>query len=190
MKDYASADQASPNGFTLIDLMIALSILMLSISIGVPSLNQSLKRSEARALQRTVSSALQFGRTYSLNSGKITTVCGINQHYQCVRNGFKEIAAFIDHNKNGQIDPDENPLLVNEIQYQGQLKLGASGNKTFISFDYRGFSKQAGSFIYCDPQYPALSGRVTISLPGRIYIATDRDSDGIVKLVNGGNIEC
>lgn len=190
MPDYSALPTRNSRAFTLIDLMIALSILLISVSIGIPALDTSLKKSKAKALQTTISNVLQLGRSHSLNTGKTTTVCGLNQNSQCLRENFDTIAVFIDENKNSQLDDDEQLIHTSKLSYEGVLRLGASGNSSHISFDYRGFSKQAGSFIYCVPESAMLAKRITVSMPGRIYMARANENDGMVKMVSGDNIEC
>lgn len=177
-------------GFTLIDLMITLSLLLFSLSIGIPSLTMMLKKSEAKALRHTITNTMQFARSYSLTTGKTTTVCGTNDSMECVKRDFRQLTVFIDANDNKVVDGMDEVLSVSQLNYNGSMWMTASLNRKYISFDYRGFSKQAGSFIYCKPQYPRVNSRVTISMPGRIYIARDSDNDGVVELADGNKIEC
>lgn len=181
--------QKSSSGFTLLDLLITISILCLLTTFGVPSLTLALERSKSKSLTSNVRSAIALARTKAITSEQTVSVCGMNTT-ECVDNQFTKIAVFVDRNKNGQIDGGEKTLLLNDLNYTGALYLGASFGRDYIRFKKDGSAQQAGSFTYCNSNYPTLSTRVTISMPGRLYVARDLDQDGIVENADGSPISC
>lgn len=177
-------------GFTLLDLLIALAILSLLTNLAIPNLISSLEKSKAKSLTASVRSAIALARTKAITTEQTVSVCGLHNNNECTNTQFTQIAVFVDKNKNGQIDDGENVLLLNDLQYSGQLRLGASFGRDYIRFKKDGSAQQAGSFTYCNPQYPTHSTRVTISMPGRLYVARDLDGDGIVENSDGSPVRC
>ncbi|MDO6424688.1 GspH/FimT family protein [Saccharophagus degradans] len=177
-------------GFTLLDLLIALAILSLLINLATPNLTSSLEKSKSKSLTVNIRSAIALARTKAITTEQTVSICGLQNNNECTKNQFTQIAIFVDKNKNGRIDEAENVLLLNDLQYTGQITLGASLGRKYIRFKKDGSAQQAGSFTYCNPNHPTYSSRVTISMMGRLYTAKDLDNDGIVENSDGSPISC
>lgn len=177
-------------GITIIELMIVLSILCLITSFGIPSLSSAIERAESRATQQALRTMLALARTEAISSESTLSLCGTDSTNTCIKHNFNQITVFIDKNRNAVVDESERVLFVRDIEYNGRISLNASFGKEYVRFKKDGSAEQAGSFVYCNPSHPELSLRLTVSMPGRIYIARDRDADGIVENTDGSPISC
>ncbi len=65
-------------GFTLIELMMALVILVVILSLGLPSFNSVMESSRLRAAANNVTSAIQYARSEALRSRDTVAVCRAN----------------------------------------------------------------------------------------------------------------
>ncbi|MFV8784175.1 GspH/FimT family pseudopilin [Microbulbifer sp. SA54] len=87
-------------GFTLVELMITLSILAIVTSLAVPSFNDMIRRNKRVACGNELVGALQFGRTEAVRVGRPVTVTAPN--------GIEQgVVVYRDDNGDGNVDNDE-----------------------------------------------------------------------------------
>jgi type IV fimbrial biogenesis protein FimT len=177
-------------GFTLLDLLISLSILSITFGFGLPNLKESLDKAQMKSTNTYLHRSAVSARHFALTEEEDITLCGVNNNDVCIRKNFKNISVFKDINRNAIIDPDEEVLSMLELKYPGELTLRASLSRPYFRFEKDGSSEVAGSFIYCDSAYAHHSSRLTISMSGRAYRGTDRNGDGIVEGTNRRAIRC
>lgn len=177
-------------GFTLLELLITISIAFILIFVAVPNLMDFHRKQNADAVTAEIRRTLSVARQYAVSTQKIITACGIVDTKTCAKNNINSLLIFIDANNNKALDSNEYLLLNREIKHQGSLKLSASFGAKYIQFNSNGSSKQAGSFIYCVPEKPTLARRIVFSMTGRSYIGRDMDGDGIITLANKKPITC
>ena len=177
-------------GVTLFDLLIALSIAIIVLSVGVPSFTNAMAKAESRHVSHTSHRMLAAARETAMDLDRKVKFCGINQELKCSKTSFSQLAIFVDFNENHALDDDDTLILVRDVNYSGQTKLSASFGRTYIQFNKDGSASQAGSLIYCHPNKPQFSSRITVSMPGRAYKGRDLNGDGIVELSSGKPITC
>ena len=180
----------SVQGFTLLELLVTVSIAFILIFVAVPNLIDFHHKQNADAVTAEIRRTLSVARQYAVSTQKVITACGIVDTNTCNKNGINGLLIFIDENGNKTLDTDEYLLLNREIKHKGSLKLSASLGAKYIQFNGNGSSKQAGSFIYCVPDKPTLARRIVVSLTGRSYIGRDTDGDGVITLANKKPITC
>lgn len=187
---YQKPYHQTAQGFTLLELIITISIAFILIFVAVPNLIDFHRKQNADAVTAEIRRTLSVARQYAVNTQKIVTACGIVDTNTCAKNDINGLLIFIDENNNKTLDTNEYLLLNREIKHQGSLKLSASLGAKHIQFNGNGSSKQAGSFIYCVPKKPTLARRIVFSMTGRSYIGKDMDGDGIITLANKKPITC
>lgn len=179
-----------PSGFSLLELIISMAISAILLAAAIPGFGYFKAKSDARSVTSGLSRMLAKARSHAIFHSELVTVCGVDAQLECNNEQFDTLIAFIDQNENRIVENDEQTVFQVTFDYQGQLSMRASLNRRYFQFTHNGSSRQAGSFIYCDPNYTNAARRVTVSLSGRSYIAHDQDNDGIVELTNGDPITC
>lgn len=177
-------------GFTLLELLICLSIAALLLGIGIPSFSNIKASMQSYAVQSSLRRTLAAARDFALSSHQTVTLCGINTQFECVDNNFKEIAIFVDKDRDAVLTDDEHIFFVSQLDYSGELTLKAALRRKYIRFKKEGSAEQAGSFVYCHAKHKTTSLRITVSMSGRSYSGKDLDGDGIVELTSGLPISC
>ncbi|MEW6478938.1 MAG: GspH/FimT family pseudopilin [Pseudomonadota bacterium] len=76
----AARDQ---KGFTLIEMMVAISLLAILVSIGVPSFRAFIEANRITAVTNDLVAALQFARSEAIRTGNNMTVCSSNDQSTC-----------------------------------------------------------------------------------------------------------
>ncbi len=177
-------------GFTLFDALITLAIISILLSLGIPAFSDFLAKAESRHVSHTTHRMLAAARESAMDLERKIKFCGIDKTLECTNEGFSQLAIFVDYNKDSILDDNDTLILVRDLSYSGNSKLSASLGKKYIQFKEDGSASQAGSIIYCHPSYVHFSSRITVSMPGRSYIARDLNGDGIVELTSGKPISC
>jgi type IV fimbrial biogenesis protein FimT len=179
-------------GFTLIDLLISLSIFAILGLYAVPELNSQYHKSQLRSSFAHIERSLAFARQQALTIEEEVTICFTNSDNRCIKNATRnsELSVYIDLNRNARIEPDERIIYSSRINQNGFLSVKAALGRPYFRYKKDGSSEVAGSFIYCNARYPTHSGRITVSMAGRAYKARLRGENGIIKLTSGKEISC
>jgi type IV fimbrial biogenesis protein FimT len=165
------------SAFTLIELLIAISIMAILLLISIPSVYDLVVSNRTTAEVNNIISALQFARNEAIRNGVPVKFCKSINHKTCGGNW-----------QDGQIVINESN---NEI-FRVFLALPKGDNLTWNSSlgkeDYIEFSAigstngQHGTFSYCPNGEKKYARAIIISQAGRIRVAD--------KLPDGSNILC
>jgi prepilin-type N-terminal cleavage/methylation domain len=173
-------------GFSLIELIIAVAIAALLLGVGLPDLQRIFSKHNADAEARQILRHLQKTRELAIFSGHEMIFCGIDAEKKCVRDNIGRFVIFFDGNNNRQVDDDETVESELQLDFAGDARLRASGMR-FIRYFNDGSANPYGSIFLCPRQVePTLIRRVITNMPGRPYLAR-AGADGIVA---AGPVNC
>ncbi|OUR62608.1 hypothetical protein A9Q74_04030 [Colwellia sp. 39_35_sub15_T18] len=181
-------------GFTLIELMVSVSIVAILTAIAAPSFSDFIVEmrvdNEISRLQRLLLTA----RNHAITMQSPVTLCPLNEQNQCTSQWQDEIGVFIDSNDNKIYEPASNEVLIamKDFAFEGdRLQYGLRRNR--IKFAPTGRTTGWGSngtLKYCPRNHNDHSRAIVISTSGRFYSSRDINGDGRDQIRNGGNIIC
>lgn len=164
-------------GFSLVELMVVMSMLAVMSGMALPSLSRLLDKSKLGTQGQALFHALSLGRSEAIKRGNRVVICKSAEGRQCSRAGGWEQGwiVFHDRNNNAQVDSGETVLL-REQALPSRLRL--KGNRPvaqYVSYTPLGHTSttsggfQAGTFTLCIIGSSAASeGRlIVISNTGR-----------------------
>ena len=184
-------------GFTLIELMVAIAVVAILSAIALPSMNIFLVKmrvdNEISEMQRLLLTA----RNMAINTGKNTTVCPLNSSGNCTANWQDEISVFTNDvntltNSNAFAAPDELIKIKETIKSGDKLQF-VSGGTEIASVIYAPSGRiitAQGSFSYCPKDQDDESRGIDVSISGRSYTSSDTDNDGKDEDRNSNEIAC
>ncbi|MFC7433180.1 GspH/FimT family pseudopilin [Hydrogenophaga bisanensis] len=70
-------------GFTLIEMMVVVSLLGILVAVGVPSFRAMILQNRVTAVTNELVAALQFARSESIRTGANVMVCSTNDQATC-----------------------------------------------------------------------------------------------------------
>lgn len=73
-----SRDSVRARGFTLIELMITIAVLVITLTLAVPSFRNIIQNNRSTALANELSSAINLGRSEAIKRGQEVRVCPRN----------------------------------------------------------------------------------------------------------------
>jgi type IV fimbrial biogenesis protein FimT len=181
-------------GFTLVETLVALAILIALTSIAIPSLLQfsvSIRvDNEISKLHRL----LLLARNHAVSEERYVAICPLNELNQCTQLWHGRLSVFYDDNKNKIFEPTLAETVIEtkpEIRIDDKLQYAQRRNALIYSPQGRlAVWGGNGTFRYCPKNHLSLSRGIIISGAGRFYVTTDMNADGFDENRSGRIITC
>lgn len=122
-------------GFTLIELILTLLLLITLTSIALPSFIGTLKSWEAKEVRDQITGAFRTAKAQSFMQRQNSIMCLADAHYRCHNQAKEYVLIFTDSDNNHQFDPAVNKLILKQplnLDY-GRVYLRA-GRRHYIKF--------------------------------------------------------
>jgi type IV fimbrial biogenesis protein FimT len=178
-------------GFTLVELLITISIFTILTTIAFPLFQKWQRESEARQLFRKIVPNISFARSNALTYHTAISICG-GLPSGCTNKWNDGMLIFTDLNHNGTIDNPTDHILLHaplELHY-GNLIWRGAGGRAHILFQENGLPLGSnGSLLYCG-QESQYHRSVVLSMMGRTRPSPDLNLDGIYEDTNGRPFVC
>lgn len=163
--------QSVAAGFTLIELVIVLTIVSITLSIGVPSFQGFIKSSRVAGLTNQFVTSVNYARSEAVKRGSRVTVCKSANQSTCTAGGDWDQGwmVFVDTANFGVWDAGEEIVRVQE-DFEGATTLKVvSGVGSALSFLPRGrlVTGQSGQLSLCDNHE---ARTININAVGRTHI--------------------
>lgn len=139
------------SGFTLINLLISLTITSILAFKGVPSLQKLINNSQATNQYNQLFTLIQFTRIQAVNYHSQAILCPTINQTDCINNWSQELMVFIDTN-NDEIRNDNEILLRIKppLKQNEAIHWRASGSLRYLRFKADGSTgNQNGRLSYC-----------------------------------------
>ena len=181
--------QNHESAFTLIELMIAIAVAAVVLTLGVPSFNRVIERNHLTTHINGLVSTLHFARSEAIRRNKEITVCHSSDGATCSGAGYEDgwIIFFDDNGDGDYADANEELIRVNEgLPNKYTMRAGI-----LSSFTYNAKGRaQNGRIVLCKDNLTTNARAIFISLNGRTRLAP-LDTNGIPEKSPGTPIaEC
>lgn len=171
MDNYAWRLRAPIAGFTLLELLVALVIVVILISIAVPNLQRLQVSSALQSNSELIFRLTQASRAAALDTATNITLCGTDDFQRCVKEDFRSLMAFHDGNNSGTREEDEPVVYQYTAPASLNLHLRTPSQMQHNWLRYRYAEADAnpyGSFYLCTRDRAlGLGQRVAVSNVGR-----------------------
>ena len=182
------------NGFTLVELMVSVSILSILAIVAIPNFSSFIVKMRVDSQISQLHRLLLTARNTAINSSYPVVVCPLNNSFQCSTNWQQEISVFIDINNDNSFSPDSDETIIKvkkAVKPNEKLQYGLNRNR--ITFAPTGRTigwGSNGTFKYCPNGHKNLSRGIVVATSGRFYPSTDIDHDGKDESRGGKEIVC
>ncbi len=150
-------------GFTLIELVVTISILAIIAILAAPSILTQLAHMEAKRIQNQLTTTLTTAKAESYIRRQNVIVCLSNAGGRCHRDSFKKLLLFVDKNDNKHFDTQTDYLLSEQSlnPKYSTLSLRVGSNRHYTKFwgdsgkprGHFGHIKYCPTSIYNDKMY-------------------------------------
>ena len=179
------------NGFTIVELMIAIAVVAILTMIALPSLNNFTIRMRVDNEISELNRLLLTARNVAVNEGINVAVCPLISN-NCTANWKNELSVFTDANSNGIFESALNERIIKvkaAIKSNDKLQYG----QNIVMYASTGLMVSAVSstpFSYCPVEDVNRSRGIVISSSGRVYSTSDIDNDDKDEDRSGNEITC
>lgn len=159
----------SVKGFTLIELMISIALLIIVFSVGIPGLATLVDKYQSSSATSSLKNILNQARRQALEKRTDITVCPV-LHQQCVQSWDAPIAVFIDSNADQTIDAGESIVLQTQLNMSSGFWQKKRINTPYVRFSPNGHAfSTATTFLYCPySEAGQYAKQIIINFQGRI----------------------
>ncbi|WP_133716312.1 GspH/FimT family pseudopilin [Methylocaldum gracile] len=190
------------NGFTLIELMVAVAVLAVTLTIGVPSFRDTILNNRITTQINELVADLSLARSEAIKRGVPVTLCRRNSagndcdNSAAWTNGW---VVFSDRDGDGvfEDDGDTTPCeaSVDDCLLRVKAPLAAGGSLTYgrnrVTFDSQGFATGFnGTFVFCDSRGATKAKGSIVSNTGRVQATRDSNNDGTHEDGSGNAVTC
>jgi type IV fimbrial biogenesis protein FimT len=157
-------------GFTLIELMVTISVLAILAAIAFPSFQGSLRSNRVATTTNELLASLSLARSEGIRSTRGGAVCTSENGTACGGDWNSGWIVWTDNDGDGALDAGE-PI----VRYsQGRPRVEMAGSATVIAFDGRGRSRSGAQDIGLSPEGVATPARcLQIGVTGQTRVESD-----------------
>jgi len=193
-------------GFTLIELMVTVAVLIVLLVVGVPEYRRMTENNRQVAAINTMIGDLNLARTEAVKQGRTVTLCGSTDGATCnTANWESGWIVFTDLDKEGDVDGPDVLISRNtglpaglNLRTVGFDDIGAFTTGSIVQYqptgqprDFDGDNDSDGTFQLCEKNGDEKLARVAnVTNLGRVAIGKDTDGDDVLEDVEGADITC
>ncbi len=160
------------NGFSLMEMLMTMSLIGILTMVAIPSVNGILKNERLTTQINSLLAHLQFARSEALLRHKQVVVCASKDAATCSGNWSDGWIVFFDNDESADVS-DGDALLQAHAKLSGDNVMNNTGGTTII-YDSRGFTpNSASTFSVCDDRGASKGKSITISTTGRVRSGGD-----------------
>ena len=186
-------------GYTMIELLITLSIVALVASAAGPNLRNAINKSERSACLGEAVAMLNLARSEAVGRQRPVALCSSSDQTSCNSNNWEDgWLMFVDDGSGSagvaidrDINGDEQKLHVSESSCNSaalrSANLTDAGGITFLP---DGMTTDRGTLVVCDDSGTNNATAVVLNISGQPRLATDMTGDGIVEDDTGVAVSC
>ncbi len=172
-------------GFTLIEVMIALVVAAIVMSIATPSFITMTQNNRIATQTNDLVTSLSLARSEAVKRGLRVTVCKSTDNANCIATGgwHQGWITFVDADNDAAVDEGEILIRAHGPIGGGNTFNGTGNTANYISYVSSGFSQltsgglQSGEIILCDSRgFGATARALVLSASGQIRTAKANDA--------------
>ena len=182
------------DGFTLTEILVAISIAAILLSVAIPSFSEMIRQNRLTTSINRFTTAHNLARSEAVARGKSVSLCKSNNATttspSCDTGSANWEDGWIvfvnaDNDNPPAVDVGEKILRVSSALTSTYSLRGSTGATAFVTYRSTGDIDIAGTFVLCDNSSISQSRAMFIGTNGRISMAK-RNSDDI-PLDDAGN---
>lgn len=178
-------------GFSLVELLVALSIVSIIAAYAAPTFNGLLKKARQRSALSELVSVINLARNTAIQEQISVTLCPLTAADKCGSDWSRPLVAFRDPDRTKTVSNEHQILRIIQLNSYGFLA-GHTGIRNYFRFRPSGLAQEAiGNIVWCPDDLDAdYASQVRINMGGRPFVSRDSDGDGIPEDTYGQNLTC
>lgn len=191
------------SGFTLIELIAVMSIVIILASVAVPSFDDTIKRRRLSSATTDLLGEFEYARSESVKRNLPVTICATTDNSTCDSENWEDgRLVFIDDGAgteddrgNGVVNGEEVLKIFGSAPHAVTIRSTIFAESGYVVFNEDGSVEDVGTMVMCDGREGGSSDyakAINLSIIGQSRKAydSDEDPDGTVNDIAGVNVEC
>ena len=158
-------------GFTLVELLVAIAVAAIVLTLGVPSFERVIERNQLTANINELVASLNYARSEAVRRNQRVSICHSNDGTSCSGADFEDgWIIFEDLDEDGDRDNPADTILRVHSTLPQNISLGDNlgGN---LSFRPSGRANKAGRFVMCKDNDLTKARAIFMIINGRVRLA-------------------
>lgn len=171
-KTLVVTNSSQEQGFTLIEMLMAIVILAIALTIGVPSMSKQIEKSRQNGLSTGLQQTVRLATTQALAKSRNVVLCPSANGESCSSSSWDSgYIVFVDNNGDKAVDNDDD-ILRHESTNGLQVEIdGGAGDNKFL-FRANG-TASGGTIKICSDSVADIDQQVEISGFGSTTVKKD-----------------
>lgn len=157
--------ERNTTGISLIELLVGISILGVTATVGIPALKESYRKIQLTSTSQTLYSLTQHARLSALTRQTRTSLCPLSTLGECSDDWQQPLSIFTDRNGNRRLDPDDEILKTQDMPGGVEISWRGMGNNKSLHFNQQGITFVSNGTFHL--RSGSQSTRLTISRLGK-----------------------
>lgn len=176
------------SAFTVIELMMVVSILIILLAVAIPSFTENVVNNRLTTIANELVASLSYARSEAIRRGQHVAVRKTGTNWENGWQVFVDIDRATNASKNVfNAGTDLQISTVSTLPETYTLR-GNNNFENFIRYQPDGTSNNIGSFAVCQNGNISGAKLIIVNVLGRVRIAPDADHDGVPEKDNGVEI--
>lgn len=156
------------HGFTLVELMVTISIMAIIAGIAVPSYRNLIENTELRTASQAFYGSLVLARSEAVKNNQPTAMCKSSNGSSCAGSGNWDAGwlVYIDADADGNLDNGEQ-ILESSASLSGPTIRATDANLHQVVYQADGTHRVAVTFNVCIDDNKDRGSQIAIGLTGR-----------------------
>lgn len=167
------------SGFTLLELLVSITIGAILLGVGVPGFNSVMRNSQQVSSANELLSSMHLARDLAITRNARVTMCPSGDSASCAGVSWSEgWLVFVDTDADGQVDADE--TIFRAVDEVGVAGMSTTQFGSRVTFRPNGRAMGAtitvntGEFMLCDERGAEHARVVIIDMSGRPRVSHER----------------
>jgi len=154
-------------GFSIIELMTAVAIVAILVTVGLPSLRELMANNRLTSQINAFASSLSLARSEAVKVNRTVVVCPSSDGATCAT-GVDWNVGWIVYVDDGSVVPIQSVAALTPASNTLKTDLGADT----LSYNGLGATNQSGLFVLCDNRGDSHAKGLVVAPTGRVSVRT------------------
>lgn len=201
--ELASTITTLAKGFTLVEILLTLTVAAILVAVAVPSFDGSIKNNKLNSAATGLLSEIVFARSEAVKRNLPVSICASTNGTACNTNDWElGRLVFVDdgagdsaNSANGEVDSETILKSYNNVISGVAIDATVFTANDHITFFGDGSVEEVGTMVLCDSRGEddsSFAKAINVTAIGQARLAYDSDetTDGVVNNVSGANVAC
>lgn len=179
-------------GMLLVDMLIAITLLAILLTLAVPSLQETIATNQLSTQINSFVTSVNLARNEAVKRNRTVALCKSANGTSCATSGNWEqgwiVFANTDNDSPAAVDAGETVLQVATALPTSYSLRGNTNAASSLSFRSTGDAQANAQVVLCQNNSLSRSRTVFVSIAGHIYLGQDSNHDKIPEDDNDVNI--